>query len=289
MKSLKGSYLKASGAESERHVAKYIIPYIGQYTHTLGKSHDDLLPGSKLMLLSVYKSDGKYVVTASAQNSNIEYTIPISKILKPYITENYGLTYEQQFFTKLKSFGLVNGTSAGCTGANDFILQVGDISYIGEVKKNLTASFAQMALVWDNNEGWVIAGGLDNHESLANDISKIDHEGYGLFDYMNKHRNPEKLICGGAKDVDIYIQSNLEPVKSYLDDHGIDILHIGTHGSYRVPVDFEGHGVWRVRQKFANPLRRMVQFNIKEIKHSHWSLENDELLFKLQHSQEFSI
>ena len=82
---------KYSSKDGQRHIEKYIKPYLpggdlhGSDTHTLEKDHGDLKKGTKLTLTGFYHDEktGKTHVTARHAGSKKSVSIPMSSIRKP--------------------------------------------------------------------------------------------------------------------------------------------------------------------------------------------------------------
>jgi len=293
-------FIKGTGAEAARHERQYITPHIGskEYTHTLGKAHDDVPAGAKLRIKKTEVLDGKLHVHATDDQTRATHVIPVSKLHKPgEVKANKGFAYEQQFVKRLKDRGLMHGEAAGFTSGNDFNLvnkktktkhkgEVHDEGALqGETKAGKTAAFGQLTIAHDPKKGgWHIP-----EEARAKRPGYADHiKAKGIIAHMNKHHKPTGLVAGGplAKNV-MFEHNDLEPANAYLKDHHVDVVQVGKHGTYKVgDKDKTGHGLppltgtgqWRVRQKTADPLKRTVQFMVKKADKSHVDLDNDEHL-----------
>lgn len=84
----KSRTIKASGRESERHVKKYIEPFLpsgklhAPETHEIGSGGSNLPLGTKVTLINHFKDDkGVNHVTVSDKDGNTQ-SIPVSKLLK---------------------------------------------------------------------------------------------------------------------------------------------------------------------------------------------------------------
>lgn len=300
---MKRGLIKASGMDAARHEKVYITPHLGsgQYTHELAKDHEGLKAGSKLMLHKTEMLDGKLHVHATDENTRERHVIPVSKLYKPGEKKsNKGFEYEQQFVEKLKKHGLMEGEGAGFTSGNDFnlinkkqkIKHKGEVhsnkevsALQGETKAGKTAAFGQLTIAHDPKKGgWHIP-----QENRMNRPGYAKHiEEKGILDYMNKYHKPVGLKKGGplAKNVN-FEHDDLEPANAYLKDHHVDVVQIGKHGTYRVGdkdktehglPPLTGKGMWRVRQKTADPLKRTIQFMVKKADKSHVDLDQDEHL-----------
>jgi hypothetical protein len=293
-------FIKGSGLDAERHERQYITPHLGadEYTHTLGKEHEGIKPGTKLKLHKAEMLDGKLHVHASDENTREKHVIPVSKILKPgEVKQNKGFAYEQAFVKRLKDRGLMQGESAGFTSGNDFNLvnkkknqkHKGEVhnegELQGETKAGKTAAFGQITIAHDPKKGgWHIPE--ENRKKRPGYAKEIEKK--GILEHMNKYHKPTGLKPGGplAKNV-MFDHDSLEPANSYLKDHHVDLVQVGKHGTYRVgATDKTGHGLpkltgegqWRVRQKTADPMKRTIQFMVKRADKSHVDLDKDEHL-----------
>jgi hypothetical protein len=301
--------LQASGPEAARHTAKYITPYIGKEgTHTIASKASGLNSGDKVTIHSHHVNDqGVHHIVVSKPGSSEKTTIPTSKVHKVGTKmENEGHKVETKFFERMKSRGLTpeGATPAGSTAGSDVPVinkkkklthtgrdVHGAVQHNGEVKKDTGAAFGQLTINHDPAKGgWHIS---DKARALrpryAREIEKA-----GIIEHMNKHvPNPEKAVTtksGRAKNVTIDHPS-LKPADSYLQDHHVDFVHVGSHGTYKVGEHdttehgmpgLTGHGIWNVRQKqFGNNRARTVMFQPKGKKgldKSHVNLDDDKHL-----------
>ena len=293
-------FIKVAGIDKERHLGKYVMPHLGSkdYTHTMGKDHEDVPSGSKLKLHKTELIDGKYYVHATDDVTRRKHVIPVSKILKPGEKKsNKGFEYEQNFVKRLKDHGLMHGEAAGFTSGNDFNLvnkklntkHKGEVhnegELQGETKAGKTAAFGQLTIAYDEKKGgWHIPE--ENRKNRPGYAAHIESK--GIIDHMNEHHKPTGLVPGGplAKNVN-FEHDDLKPANAYLKDHHVDVLQVGKHGTYRVgEKDKTGHGLpeltgkgqWRVRQKTSDPKKRTIQFMVKHADKSHVDLDHDEHL-----------
>ena len=191
----------------------------------------------------------------------------------------------------------MEGEAAGFTSGNDFNLinkknntkhkgEVHNESALqGETKAGKTAAFGQLTIAYDKKKGgWHIPD--DAHAKRPGYAKHIESK--GILEHMNKKHKPTGLVAGGplAKNV-MFDHDDLEPANAYLNDHHVDVVQVGKHGTYKVgEKDKTGHGLpkltgkgqWRVRQKTSDPLKRTVQFMVKNADKSHVDLDNDEHL-----------
>lgn len=297
--------LKGSGPDALRHAKNYIEPYVGQEgTHTLKRSHGDLEAGSKVTVHGFEQHEGKYHAIVSGEGSSKKHSVPFSKIAKPKSgKENKGLAFESNVVNRLNQHGLMKGSGAGTTAGNDFHLinkkhstiHKGKMSenitpvHHGETKENLKAAFGQASLKYHPEKGWHFDEKTKQRfPKYTSEIEKatttVNGKKKSLLQHINDSYgapNPEK-----KSSLNVYSDhTDLKPMHSYLHDHHVDVLHVGTHGTFRAGrsekkdstgvglPEAEGEGRFRVRQKHPNSLT--VQFNVKKLNKSNINLEND--------------
>lgn len=223
-----------------------------------------------------------------------------SELIKPNSkTQNAGHDYEGDFHKRMQDHGLADKDSgpAGSTGGSD--------SHINnkktgkrlntEVKAGTTAAMGQLTINHTKEKGWHIPDhAREKRPEYAKEIEKA-----GILDHMNKHHDPDKVETtesGRAKNVSIK-HHNMAPAEAYLKDHHVDVLHVGTHGTYRVGdkdatghglPQMKGHGKWTVREKqFGNKHARTVMFQPggrNALEKSHVDLGKDDHLEKFKKS-----
>lgn len=277
--------ISASGAQAGRHQKKYIDPHLGsdKFSHTLAKSHEDLIPGSKVKLHKVESIKGHTHVHAEDEMGG-HHVIPVSKLHKPGTQkENAGHKYENDFITHLKKHGVMphHLTGAGSTAGTDFQVEhkknksthggkvQGDLLN-GETKNGVTGAMGQITIHHNSEKGWHIPDDARaKRPKYAAEVEKA-----GVLHHMNEHHNPDKheiktTASGRSESVRIK-HPDLEPGHAYLQDHHVHILQVGGHGTYRVGdkdhtahglPTVSGKGVWTVREKQAgNKKARTVMF-----------------------------
>jgi hypothetical protein len=302
--------ITGSGQESIRHEAKYITPHIGseEYTHKLVTKHEDIPAGSKLRIHKAERLDGKLYVHASDDNTREVHRIPVTKIEKPgEAPKNEGHNYELATFERFKKAGITpaNATHAGSTAGTDVPIENkkrkmthkgcvnhgGDI-LSGEVKEGTSAAMGQLTINHTPEKGWHITDkARKNRPKYAETIEKA-----GLLEHMNKTQDPDKhhietTASGRAKTLTVK-HPDLKPAVSYLKDHHVDVLHVGSgYGTFRVGAqDVTGHGLpsikgrgkFVIREKQAgNKRARTIAFHpdgVKGLVKSHINLDDDEHL-----------
>jgi len=305
----------SGGVEGGYHVKKYIEPYVGQIgTHTLDKAHGHILSTSTISVHGhgVDEKGKRYAVVSSLAEPNKKIRVPFSKIRKPADQKNKGFDYEKSLVDRLNQHRLMSGVGAGFSGANDFHLinkkqnTVHEGSAVestqGESKKDLSAAFGQASLKYHPEKGWHFDEKTKKRfpeytNSIENSSITVDGKPKRLLDHINDtygQPDPEK-----KSSTNLYSDStDLSPMHAYLKDHNVDILHVGSHGTFRAGHSAdqdktgielpkaEGTGRFRVRQKHRNSLT--IQFNVKKLNKSPVHMETDEgiqhLKQKLGHS-----
>lgn len=294
----------SGGVDAERHAKQYIEPYIGQTgTHTLDKSHGHIPANSTITVHGhgVDEKGKRFATVSSMENPEKKINVPFSKIKKPKSQSNKGFDYETSVVNRLNQHGLMNGSGAGFSGANDIHLinkkknavhegTVEETPYQGETKKDLSAAFGQASLKYHPEKGWHFnektkARFPEYTNAIENAHITVDGKKKSLMQHINDSYgapDPEK-----KSSTNVYSdESDLSPMHSYLRDHHVDILHIGSHGTYKaghsekddrtgteLPTA-QGKGRFRVRQKHRNSLT--VQFNVKHLDKSPINLDTDE-------------
>jgi hypothetical protein len=285
---------EVGSARADYDRKKYIDPHVGSElpTHEIAKDHGSIQSGSKVRL---HKLETKTVGNKKILHAHVEdehgnkEVVPVTKLKKPgEPRKNAGFDYEDQFIEHLKKHGLMKpeAKGAGSTGGNDFHLinkrtnnkikgrvnstvdseSNKDINF-GETKKDASAAFGQITAHYHPTKGWHIPdSSRANRPRYAAEVEKS-----GILDHLNKYHHPdkvEKTASGKAKNV-VLSHDNMKPAEEYLRDHHVDVLQVGSHGTYSVgDKDKTGHGLprlkgrglWTVRQKTLNANHRTIQF-----------------------------
>lgn len=301
-------FIKSSGAEAIRHHEKYIKPYIGSETptHTLGKEHGELEAGTQVKIHGTEDVKGKAHVLVSTGESDKTHLVPVSKLHKPgEVQSNKGFDYENNFIEHMKRHSIMpkEVAGAGFSGGTDFVIQnpknksmqrgrvkAHENLFHGETKKDTTAAMGQLTIRFHPDKGWHIPD--DAREKRPQYAKAIENA--GILDHMNKHYHPdtskiETTASGRAKSI-VLKHPNLDPAESYLQDHHVHVLQVGSgYGTYRVgKKDATGHGFpritgkgkWTIREKQAgNKNARTVMFQpdgVKGLDKSHINLDDEE-------------
>lgn len=199
---------------------------------------------------------------------------------------NRGFSYEAEFLQYLKNAGVTpNGHAyAGSSPWSDFTIEANGIEYYGETKSSATRSdFGQLTVVFYRDRWVMPESGLKRRPGFARQIVKA-----GILEHMNKYHIPDKnvVLSHTGKPLQIKLpHNNLLPARSYLQDNGIDLLHVHGHGTYVVGDKLKflglsvisGKGQWIIREKTADKFRRTISFGIpttSDLKHSEVDIEN---------------
>lgn len=301
--------MKASGAEAERHVGKYLQP--GQMKTLKYKLAKDSGGGKAGEEVSVKKveavktMDGGTKYNAHIVHSGGKGVVPINHLHKPITKQNRGFEQEGLLAKRLSEHGLMEGAGAGFTGGNDFHLidkrgattkkirgteghSTKEIQ--GEHKSDIrTTAFGQLTLTRHPKTGkWHISDDARaRRPEYAEHIEKasitVDGKKRSLIDHLNKTEPAGTVNKSGFYSND----TDTSPAHAYMRDHHVDVIHIDSHGTYRagnselkdkhklgLPV-LHGEGRFRVRQKTENPNARTVQFSIRKLEKSNVHLGND--------------
>jgi hypothetical protein len=291
----------SGGADAKRHAEKYITPYVGQKdTHTLKQDHGDIKAGEKVTVHGYHNESGKYHAVVS-KGSSQKHDVPFSKINKPTVQKNKGFDFESHLVNKLKQHGLMHGEGAGFTAGNDFHVinkktgtkfkgKMAEHAVQGEAKKDLSAAFGQASLKHDPKKGWHFTDQTKQkfpHYTAAIEKAHVTvgKKKIRLIDHVNSSFGAP--TTAGKSKTNVYSdKTDLHPMHSYLKDHHVDLLHVGSHGTFNAGLSHEkdrtglklpkanGEGAFRVRQKHHNSLT--VQFNVKKMDKSSVDISKDE-------------
>lgn len=291
--------LTASGARGQYDADKYITPYKNNSdSHRLSGPVDGLDHTKPVSVHGYEVKDGKYHATVS--QNGVKRSVPFSKLHKPIETKNAGFDVENRLVAHLKKHNLMpkEASAAGSGAGNDFILHNRKTNVMhpgkealadvlkGEVKKDKSGAFGQLTIHHTPEAGWHIKDrNRANRPEYAKRVQKH------VISYLNKHHRDGNV----PGDVNIP-HPDLEPANAYLRDHHVDVLHIGSHGTYSIGKDKTGIGLpefkgkggnFRVRKKnqFAKENSLTVQFqmsSVKSLEKSPVNLENEDHLPKIK-------
>jgi hypothetical protein len=310
--------LKASGMSAARHTSQYITPYLpggskhSEGSHEMASDHGSLEAGQKVTIVGhEIKQDAKgkdvHHAVVQAVGSKQKHSIPTNKLFKPAASarKNKGFEQEGHLAQHLNKHGLMKGGGAGFTGDNDFHLidkrgtkekKIGGTegakgAIQGEHKSDIkSTAFGQITLSRHPKTGdWHIdekarAKRPEFAEHVERATVTVGGVKKRLLDHLT-HKEPP----GTTNKSGFYSDStDARPAHAYMRDHGVDVAHIDTHGTFRagageykdthklgLPVLF-GEGRFRVRQKTDNPNKRTVQFSLTKLDKSHTNIGTDE-------------
>lgn len=297
----------SSGPKGERHLSKYIQPYLpGQPmhnkigTHSLRVDLPGAPAGTKVPLLRHRAIQGVHHVVVKAAGK--EHILPVSKLSKPVQGKNEanrGNVYEKKFTEHLRKHGLMKGGGAGSTAGHDFHLinkkkdtvhhgqlagqDHGQLTIAGETKKSLHALFGQTGVHWNKEQGWHVPEHLQSKKPHV--AAQIKKE--GVLNLLNKH-HPNGIEAGQKVQLKSE-KTGLDHIHAYTADHGVDVLHVGggKHGTYRVGLSQKhdrtgiglplphGHGHYEIRNKEGGK-NLTVEFRADHVDPSHTDLEKEE-------------
>ncbi len=125
----------------------------------------------------------------------------------------------------------------------------------GETKLDTSGAFGQITVKHHPEKGWYIDDkARNNRPRFAEHVEKH------IIPHLNKTQaDPSKVrrtASGRVESVRVH-HPDLEPAKAYLKDHHVDVLHVGSHGTYGVSSvgkklglpEVKGTGVWTIREK----------------------------------------
>mgnify|MGYP006279045453 CR=1 FL=1 len=310
--------IKASGMSAARHTSQYITPYLpGGSKHSVGShemasDHGDLKAGQKVTIVGHEikqntRGNDIHHAIVQASGSKQKHSIPTNKLFKPAASarKNKGFEQEGHLTQHLNKHGLMKGGGAGFTGDNDFHLidkrgrkekMIGGTegakgAIQGEHKSDIkTTAFGQITLSRHPETGrWHIdEKARSKRPEFARHVERatvtVGRGKKRLLDHLNMKEPPGTSNKSGFNSD----PTDSQPAHAYMRDHGVDVAHIDTHGTFRagaseyqdthklgLPV-LRGEGRFRVRQKTDNPNKRTVQFSLTKVEKSHTNIGTDE-------------
>ena len=311
--------IKSKGIDAERHASQYITPYLpgnekhAPGTHEVLRDHEGLSAGDKVTIHGHEVDDnGVHHAIVSKVGSRKKIRIPVNKLNKPIKAKNRGLENEGNLVGHLNKHGLMEGGGAGFTSGNDFHLvdkrggkkkkirgtqgQQGEIE--GEHKSDIkTTAFGQITMERHPKTGkWRISDETRaKHPELAAQVESktfvgLDGKKRKLIDHMN-HSQPvgyQPKKGNTRANNEFSEEGDLSPAHAYMRDHGVDVLHIDSHGTFAAGHSettdrqklglpkMEGTSRLRVRQKTSDPNKRTIQVEIRSLKKSTIHIGTDE-------------
>ena len=314
-KSLTEGTMSATGTQGLRHALKYVHPFHGgkqKNTHTLAIPHEGLKKGTPLTVLSSKLIGGRHHTVASAGGK--KYTIPNTRINKPkgFVVNRgtAGLQAESKLINHLKKHELmdksVKGAGYNSKGVDFYIRhskghtfggqernQIG-----GESKISLKAKFGAMGIMHDPAKGgWHIPDkNRQAKPNLAASIDKIKMNGKPLMQHLNENFHPQKERY---QQIRTPKTNDLSSLHGYIRDHGVDVLHVHSHGTFRAGmsehrdrtgVGFpapKGEGHYRIETRPGKGTQ--VEFRLNSLEKSHLDLMNKEHIPHIKKSLGYKV
>lgn len=216
---------------------------------------------------------------------------------------NKGLHFESRVVSHLRKHGLMKkGKKAGFTSGNDFHLINKKTNEVhkgkmhekihGEVKTGTHAAYGQLSIHYsEEHQKWHIHPSI--REKRPEFAKAVENAHVTVDGKKKKFLDHVTHTIGHPKNEikqDVYSDhTDLHPAHAYLKDHHVDVLHVGTHGTFRAGKSqhkdatgaglpkAEGVGRFRVRAKRPGASHvRTVVFNVHKMAKSHLNLEHPE-------------
>lgn len=288
---------KEGDDDGDRHFRKYVTP--GSKV-TFARDHEGITAGTDAEVVGKKTIKGVHHAMLKVGSKNVQ--VPINKLVKPAGSANRGLKFEQEFVQNLLGHGVMKpgSSGAGFTAGNDFHIYNRKTKKVhdgkvndefsenqesqGEAKESLKADFGQLTLSHDPSKGgWHISDAARNNRNeyakqIENATITVDGKKKRLLDHINDTVPPPTK--GKVTKAAIYSDpTDLSPMHAYLRDHHVDLLHIGSHGTFRAGLSEKrdrtgtdlpvatGTGMFRVRGKHKTG-NLMVAFNPKSMEKS---------------------
>lgn len=307
---------KEGDDDGDRHFRKYVN--LGSKV-TFARDHEGVAAGTDAEVVDKKTINGVHHAIVKVGKKTIQ--APINKLVKPAGAANKGLKFEEEFVRNLVSHGVMKpgSSGAGFTAGNDFhiynrrtqTVHDGKVSEDfegesspptsdpqGEAKESLKADFGQLTLSHDPNKGgWHISdkarGNRGEYASqIENATITVNGKQKRLLDHINETIPPPTK--GKVTKANLYSDdTDLSPMHAYLRDHHVDVLHIGSHGTFRAGLSEKkdrtgtdlpvatGTGKFRVRGKHKTG-NLMIAFNPTSMEKSNLDIHKNP-----EHMEEF--
>lgn len=254
---IKQPLLSWGGIKGKRHAMHYISPFVNSHeTLEVGKDHEDVKAGTKVRVIKQHEVNGRHFTEVVPEGSNRSVIIPNNKIKKrPELIRKWGaggFAAESATADILKKEGMMRQEAkpAGSTTGHDFHILTGNNKELGgeereninheiggESKIGLGAKFGSRALKYHPEKGYHISDKIRKEKphfaaSIENATITVNGKKVNLLRHLNSHWGDPS----GGKHLPS-VTSDLEddaPAQAYFKDNDVHILHVGTHGTYRV-------------------------------------------------------
>lgn len=223
--------------EIDRHIEKYIDPYIGlgDDTHLLGKDCIDFKIGTEL---TIHAREGHNVqVSVNLSSGRYKLWLPVTHIQKPgKVYQNEGIKSEKYMAKWMHHYGLMrNSDSPGCSkvGADLYIQYPGHKDILGENKNGISkTNFGTIAFSSINGSKRSIPSksilNKPNFSRAINEAKGPNRQSY--LKYLNDNFKPD----GKTYHPVLWSENmDIEPIHAYLRDIGCHWFHVEGFGTYR--------------------------------------------------------
>lgn len=251
-------FLSIGGQKGARHAYNYVRPFLNSdETMELGTAHEGIKAGSKVKVVGQQIINNKHYTDVVHPDTGETTTVPNSKLLKdPKLIKKRGergFGKENELAEILKKDGLMRSDvkTAGSTGGHDFhvITKKGDLiggeerenikheELGGESKIDLGAKFGSVFLSHTPEKGWHVTDKNRSKkprfaDAVENATVTVDGKPKPLLQHLNDtwgDPSGGKHLKNVTSDT-----SDDAPAQAYFSDHGAHILHVHSHGTYRV-------------------------------------------------------
>ena len=250
-------FMSAGGSKGTRHSLNYVRPFLGSNGAglELGKDHEGIPAGTTIKPVGQHVIDGKHFTEVTPEGNDKSVMVPNSKIKKPQELikrrGEAGFNKENALADVLKQEGMMRAdtATAGSTGGHDFHIKKPSGEEIhgeerpdlnseigGESKIHLGAKFGSAFLSHNDEKGWHItdknrAKKPKFAEAIENATVNVNGKPKPLLQHLNDtwgapgDRHLPQVTSDTTDD---------SPAQAYFRDHGAHILHVHSHGTYRV-------------------------------------------------------
>lgn len=208
--------------------------------------------------------------------------------------KNKGIKYEDRISRILSDKGLTDGTTGGATNKPDMCTNYNDVTIPLEVKKDLTADFAQIELRWNESSGFYYSEKTQNpiyRQFLIDETNFLDKINETWTDIPKKFTKSNYTINDLESDLD-HFPDIKSPIDATLIEEfytsknpSINYMQIGTKGFYYLKENtcslradkLTGDAILRARVKTRSrsDLRWgfLVAIKLKKVIYSEYDIE----------------
>lgn len=253
----KKKFLSIGGSKGLRHAINYVKPFVGaNETLEIGKDHENMKAGTRVRVLAQHEKDNKHYTEVVPEGSDKSIIVPNSVLLKreELIKKRgeRGFKAENVVADVLKNEGMMKKEtqSAGSSGGHDFHVLTGggaalggeerdDIEHElgGESKIDLGAKFGSISLSHHPVHGWQVSEKSRKHKPhFASAIERATVNVGGKPKPLLQHLNDTWGNPSDGRHLPNVTSSTEDdaPAQAYFRDHGVHVLHVHSHGTYRV-------------------------------------------------------